>query len=70
MSTADRLISIFRDNTGTSLSTLRGSAATLEYNSTSRALNALTLSGNYNKSISVEFYLKRMHHCVATVSCG
>ena len=35
MSTTDRLISIFLNNTETSLSTLRGNAATLEYDSTS-----------------------------------
>ena len=62
MSTANRLILIFRNNTRTPLLTLRCiNAAKLEYNSTSCTLNSLTLSVNYNKSIGVGFNLKRMH---------
>ena len=58
MSTVDRLISIFRSNIETPLSTLRGNAAALEFKPTSCTLNSLTLSGNYNKAISVGFYPK------------
>ena len=70
MSTADRIISIFQNNAGTPLPTLRGNAATLEYNSTSCTLNSLTLCGNYSKSISAGFYLERMRHCAVIISCG
>ena len=58
MSTADRLISIFRSNIGAPLSTIRGNAATLEFKPTSCTLNSLTHRGNYNKAIRIGFYPK------------
>ena len=53
ISTADCLMLIFRSNTRTPLSTLRGTAATLKFKSTSCTLSSLILSSNYNKSIYV-----------------
>ena len=58
MSTADRLISIFRSNIGAPLLALRANASTLEFKPTSCTLNSLTNIGNYNKAIRIGFYPK------------
>ena len=48
---ADQMISIFRNNAGTPLSTLRGNNAMMEYNLTSCTLNSWKLSGNSHKIV-------------------